>query len=144
MSLIEKILLVAMGLTPIVALLFMLPKLKRKKQQTFETTDYVPLEKEQAENNQPNEVAEVAPQEKSVEHADELEDYRAYLSKRKQETTKPTRVDVPEGYIDRTEGYSMARMRKKAEQKTDDNSDLLNLPADVQALLIAGILDRKF
>lgn len=144
MSLIEKILLVAICVTPVVTLLFMLPKFKRKKQQTFETTDYVPLKKEQTENKQPDEVAEVTPQVKSVEHTDELEDYRAYLSKRKQETTKPTRVDIPEGYIDRTEGYSIARMRKKAEQKTDDNLDLLNLPADVQALLIAGILDRKF
>ena len=142
MSIIERFLLIGICVAPFVALLFVLPKSKKKKQKTFETTDYVPESKEEP-------VAEVKPEiekekvtTKSFE--DEILDYRQFLEKRKEHITRPSRVELPKGYNDLTESYSAMRRRMERASQQDKNTNIHNLDPEIKALLIAGILDRKF
>ena len=140
MSIVERVLLIALCVAPFVALMFVLPKVK-KKQKTFETTDYVPESKENAVAEVKQEVVEEKVISKSFE--EDMMNYREFLEKRKERMSMPSRVELPNGYNDLTESYSAMRrrMERASQQK---NTNINNLDPEVKALLIAGILDRKF
>ena len=140
MSIVERVLLIALCVAPFVALMFVLPKVK-KKQKTFETTDYVPESKEKPVEEIKQEVVEEKVSAKSFE--EDIMNYREFLEKRKERMSMPSRVELPNGYNDLTESYSAMRrrMERSAQQK---NTNINNLDPEVKALLIAGILDRKF
>jgi len=142
MSIIEKVLLIGLCVAPFVALLFVLPKLKKKKQKIFETTDYVPENKEEPAAEVKPEVVEEKVQTKSFE--DEIVDYRKFLEQRKEHMSHPTRVELPKGYNDLTESYSAMRRRMERASQQEKNTNIHNLDPEIKALLIAGILDRKF
>ena len=132
----ELVLIIFAGVAPFVALLFMLPKIKKKHKQV-ETKPYVSEKMPTVQ-----EVKEHPKIEKPISSInDELEDYRQYLQKRKLNTDKPVRLEVPEEYR-RTEEYSAFRRRRRIEEKS--NQDIHSLTPEVKAMLIAGILDRKF
>ena len=141
MSIIERVLLICVCVAPFVALLFVLPKIKKKKETTFETTDYVPEKKEEPVDVKP-EVVEEKVDEKTFE--DEIMDYREFLQKRKENMSHPTRVELPKGYSDVTESYSAMRRRMERASQQEKNTNINNLDPEIKALLIAGILDRKF
>jgi len=142
MSIIEKVLLIGLCVAPFVGLLFVLPKLKKKKQKTFETTDYVPEQIEEPVKEVETEKVEEKTSTKSFE--DEIVNYREFLGKRKERSTMPNRVHLPNGYNDLTESYSAMRRRMERNKKQESNTDISNLDPEIKALLIAGILDRKF
>lgn len=143
MSIIERILLIGACLAPLIALLFIIPKVKKKKQKTFETTDYVPEKKEESVVEiKPENIEETKVSEKSFE--DEIQSYREFLEKRKERTTSPMRVELPKGYTDLTESYSAMRRRQERNSHQERNTNINNLDPEIKALLIAGILDRKF
>ena len=137
----EKILLISACVAPLIALLFILPKIKKKKPKTFETTEYIPEKKEEPVEVKP-EIVEEKFEKKSFE--DEIESYREFLQKRKQNITQPSRVELPKDYQDLTESYSALRRRQARMQNQEKNTNLQNLDPEIKALLIAGILDRKF
>ena len=141
MSIMEKILLISACVAPLIALLFILPKIKKKKPKTFETTEYIPEKKEEPVEVKP-EIVEEKVEKKSFE--DEIESYREFLQKRKQNITQPSRVELPKDYQDLTESYSALRRRQARMQNQEKNTNLHNLDPEIKALLIAGILDRKF
>ena len=137
----EKILLISACVAPLIALLFILPKIKKKKPKTFETTEYIPEKKEEPVEVKP-EIVEEKVEKKSFE--DEIESYREFLQKRKQNITQPSRVELPKDYQDLTESYSALRRRQARMQNQEKNTNLHNLDPEIKALLIAGILDRKY
>jgi len=143
MSIIERILLIGACVAPLFALLFMLPKLKKlkKKEKTFETTDYVPEKKDEPVIETKPESLNLTPKTKSFE--DEIQSYRDFLEKRKEKMTNPFRKELPKDYVDMTESYSAMR-RRQERQSSQTNTDINNLDPEIKALLIAGILDRKF
>lgn len=146
MTVFEIVLVILVCITPIVALLFVLPKRKKKEVKPKETTSYVTLEKEQAqaqaEQGTPSQVAETKPEPKKFKD-DELENYRDYLNKRHEMSSRPQRHEIPKDFIDRTSAYvPMSSMRNR--RTNSSNTDINNLSPEVKALLIAGILDRKF
>lgn len=142
MSIIERILLIGACVAPLFALLFVIPKFKKKKQKTFETTDYVPEKKEEPKQAEPEIVEEVKVDAKSFEN--EIESYREFLEKRKETISKPSRVQLPHDYRDITESYSAMRRRQERNNLQEKNTNINNLDPEIKALLIAGILDRKF
>ena len=141
MSIMEKILLISACVAPLIALLFILPKIKKKKPKTFETTEYIPEKKEEPVEVKP-EIVEEKVEKKSFE--DEIETYREFLQKRKQNITQPSRVELPKDYQDLTESYSALCRRQARMQNQEKNTNLHNLDPEIKALLIAGILDRKY
>ena len=140
MSIIEKVLLISVCVAPFVALMFVLPKVK-KKEKTFETADYVPEKKEEPVEVKPV-VVEEKVSEKSFEN--EIVNYREFLQKRKEHMSRPSRVELPKGYNDLTESYSAMRRRMERASQQENNTNINNLDPEIKALLIAGILDRKF
>ena len=142
MSIIERIILIGLCLAPIVALLFVLPKFKKKKQKTFETSDYVPENKDDSVKEIKPEIVEEQKQTKSFD--DEIQSYREFLEKRKEKMTRPNRIELPKGYNDMSESYSAMRRRLERNNQQDKNTNINNLDPEIKALLIAGILDRKF
>lgn len=141
MSIIERVLLIGACVAPLVALLFILPKIKKKKPKTFETTEYVPEKKEDPVEVKP-EIVEEKVQEKSFE--DEIESYREFLKRRKENMTEPSKNELPKGYQDLTESYSALRRRRAQRLNEEKNTNIHNLDPEIKALLIAGILDRKY
>ena len=142
MSIIERVLLICLCVAPFVALVFVLPKVKKKKQKTFETTDYVPESKVEPVAEVKPEVVEEKVNSKSFE--EEIMDYRKFLEKRKEHMSRPSRVELPKGYNDLTESYSAMRRRMERAGQQEKNTSIHNLDPEIKALLIAGILDRKF
>lgn len=143
MSTIERILLIGACVAPLFALLFVLPKLKKikKKEKTFETTDYVPENKVEPVVEAKPDILESTPKTKSFE--DEIQSYREFLEKRKEKMTNPSRKELPKGYVDMSESYSAMR-RRQERQNSQTNTNIHNLDPEIKAMLIAGILDRKF
>lgn len=141
MSIIERFLLIGLCIAPFVALMFVLPKVK-KKQKTFETTDYVPETKVEPVAEVKPEIIEEKIENKSFE--EEIMDYRQFLEKRKERMSMPSRVELPKGYNDLTESYSAMRRRMERASQQEKNTNINNLDSEIKALLIAGILDRKF
>ena len=141
MSIIERVLLIGLCVAPFVALLFILPKVK-KKQKTFETSDYVPESKPEPVVEVKPEVVEEKVSAKSFE--EEIMDYRQFLEKRKEHMSRPSRVNLPQGYNDLTESYSAMQRRMQRASQQNKNTNINNLDPEIKALLIAGILDRKF
>lgn len=142
MSTMEIILLISVCVAPIVALMFVIPKLKRKKQKTFETTDYIPEKKEEVVEEKSEIVEEKKVEKKSFD--DEIQSYREFLEKRKEKMSHPSRVELPKGYRDLSESYSAMRRREMRNRQEEKNTNINNLDSEIKALLIAGILDRKF
>ena len=142
MSVIEKILLIGLCVAPVVAFIFILPKLKKKKEKTFETLDYVPENKVEPVAETKPEVVEEKNETKSFE--DEIVNYREFLEKRKEKMSRPSRVELPKGYRDISESYSAMRRREMRNNQQAQNTNINNLDPEIKALLIAGILDRKF
>lgn len=166
MSKIEIFLIVGASLMPILAFLFMLPKtFKNKKKNPPKTTEYVSEEKptEIKENSKPkieespikqslsNELSESTQTEyKKVEFSNpfdndfrnEISGYREYMERKREQLTRPSRVELPKDFKDLSESYFEHRRRRREQKQQEQDDDVLNL--DVQALLIAGILDRKF
>ena len=146
MSGFEWILVIGAIVAPVVALLFVLPKLKKKK--TFETTDYVPEKKEEpVEIPKP---VETPKEEPKVEFKNpfegpgkELENYREYLMRKRDQLSSPVKNELPKGFNPGTEDYFSYRRRNRKVQETQ-NQDIHSLSPEIKALLIAGILDRKF
>lgn len=141
MSIIERVLLICLCIAPFVALMFVLPKVK-KKQKTFETTDYVPENKDEPVVEVKQEVVEEKVSAKSFE--EDMMNYREFLEKRKERMSMPSRVELPKGYNDLSESYSAMRRRMERASQQSKNTNINNLDPEIKALLIAGILDRKF
>ena len=142
MSIIERVILIGLCVAPLVALIFILPKLKKKKQKTFETTDYVPENKQEPIEEIKSEIVEEKAQEKTFDN--DIQSYREFLEKRKEKMSVPSRIELPKGYNDLTESYSAMRRRLERNNQQEKNTNINNLDPEIKALLIAGILDRKF
>ena len=142
MSIIERVLLICVCVAPFVALLFVLPKVKKNETKTFQTSDYVPEKKEEPAVEIKPEVEEEKVDEKTFEN--EIINYHEFLHKRKENMSRPTRVELPNGYSDMTESYSAMRRRMERASQQEKNTNINNLDPEIKALLIAGILDRKF
>ena len=132
---------------PLVALLFVLPKLKNKK--TFKTTEYVQEKEDVSVVENPN-PAPVVKEDVKVEFKSpfensgrELESYREYLLRKREQLTDPMKNAIPKGFNPDTEDYFSYR-RRKSKSEEPKNQDIDSLSPELKALLILGILDRKF
>ena len=143
MGTMEIVLIVCAVLTPAVAILFLLPKkLKKHKEEkkVVETQPYKPEVKEEPKKEEPKqEPKEVKPVEFSLK--DDLVSYREYL-KRKNLSSKPSRIEIGKGSNDLTEDYRafMERINKKNKK---EEVDISGLSDEMKALLVLNILDRK-
>lgn len=135
---------------PVVALLFVLPKIKKKeKKQGEQTKTYEEIKKEEAKQEPAKEEVQIEkPKEKKIETAFSNndfspDDFRGYLDRKQKTITKPTRVDLPEGFVDRTEPYLPRRRRREDEKPKTVAEEIKSLSPELKALIFTGALDKK-
>jgi len=144
MSNFEIILIVLACAVPVVALIFILPKIKKKEKTKVETSTktYEEIKKEESEK----EIIEEKPKEKKINIVPKNDfspdDFRSYLNNRQRNMSKPSRIEHPEGFQDRTMPYTPRRARRAEAQKTIAE-EIRSLSPELKALIFTGALDKK-
>lgn len=143
----EIVLIVLACCVPVVALMFVLPKIKRKEKQPASTKSYEELKKEenkqgeQAKQEKPKDEKQINPFKNQDLSTDE---FKNFLKERQKGLTKPIRNELPKDFVDTTMPYmpTRRRLRKKEEPKTVAE-EIRSLSPELKALIIAGVLDKK-
>ena len=147
MSKFEIFLIVTACAAPVLALLMVLPKIKikfkkKEKKAKIETKSYAELK---AEEKPIEPKVEEKPKEvKKFMSSDEIstDDFKSYLNKRKS-ATRPSRLDMPDDFIDRTMPYTPRRRRRTEEKPKTVAEEIKNLSPELKALLLTGAFDKK-
>lgn len=145
MSNFEIFLIITACALPIVALFFVLPKFKKKEKKvpapikTFEE-----LKKEEAAQEVKEQPTVIKPVEKAFVNTEfTSDDFKSYLSHKQRNTTKPNKVEFPDGFIDRTSPYMPRRRRRIEEKPKTVAEEIQNLSPELKALIISGVLEPK-
>ncbi|MBQ9795684.1 MAG: hypothetical protein IJW36_01805 [Clostridia bacterium] len=144
MSNFEIALIVLACAVPVVALLFVLPKFKKKEKKApapVKTLEEVKKEEKVETKTEP-------PKEKNVENVFTnndftSEDFKGYLNHKQKKLTKPARVDLPADFMDRTEPYIPRRRRRMEEKPKSVAEEIRSLSPELKALIFTGALDKK-
>lgn len=130
---------------PLVAFLFVLPKFKKKEKP--EPTPVKTLEEVKKEEPQPAVKPEPIKEKKTntalMNNDFTPDDFRGYLNHKQKNTTKPSRVELPMDFMDRTEPYMPRRRRGFDDKPKSVAEEIRSLSPDLKALIIAGVLDKK-
>lgn len=142
MSVFEIIILVSAGLVPVIALLMVIPKFKRRQKLIPpETMPYISSDKENLEIKKT-----VEPEKKEVSRSFEndgaLDEFKDYLKYKKETTAGPTKKELPDDYIDKTSPYIRRRMDKNKEHKTIIEQ-INTLSPELLTMMISGVFDKK-
>ncbi len=142
MSNFEIFLIVAVFAIPVIALLFVVPKMKKKEKKKDVPTAKSYTEMKQEEKNA--EPIDEKPTEKKENLHEDIptEDIQSYVEYKKKNITKPSRIEMPQGFVDRTMPYTRKRNTEKKPQTVAE--EIQNLSPELKALIIAGVLDKKF
>lgn len=156
MSKIELVILILAASIPFFALIFVIPKnlfknIKEKKGKT-KKSDPKPVKEEskptieEKPKEEPKTTEKPKEPKKDFMFADlSTDDFRSYLKERP-EIAKPKRVEHDDGFLDRTTPYVPMRPRRPMRPRKPKNlsEEIKSLSPELKALIIAGILDRKF
>lgn len=151
MSNIEIAILVISCLIPVIALIIILPKLKKKKSATAPKTDEKPKEVQPSapileKKDKPTleKTSEQNQDELNDEVAYTSDDFKSYLQEKKQKITRPKRKDeLPEFDF---EDYDRFKLHQNRSDKTTSKSiadEINDLSPEIKAMIIAGVLDKK-
>ena len=147
MSKIEIILIVLACAVPLMALIFVAPKFKKKEKAKVEvpTKTYEEIKKEESpkveEKVEPVKEKKVAPKFTSTDFGPN--DFRSYLNHKQQSTSKPTRVNLPAGFQDKTMPYMPRRGRAMRSKPKTVAEEIRMLSPELKALIFTGALDKK-
>ena len=144
----ETLLIISVCSIPFVAFVFLLPKFKKKEKKHAKQTEEKQSTASVEIKSEAKDVLPEKPQEKKTETTfvnNEFapEDFRGYLNHRKERMTKPSRVDLPEGFIDRTQPYLPRKKQRQSEQPKSVAEEIRSLSPELKALIFAGALDKK-
>ena len=131
---------------PVVALIAVFPKIKFKKKtkKVVEPTKTYAEIKQEEKPAQPI-VEEVKPKEvKKPIMSDEIssDDFRSYLEHKKQDVSKPKRVELPSDFKDMSMPF-VPRRRVRNQKPKNISEEIKGLSPELKAMLIAGVLDKK-
>lgn len=147
MSNFEICLIVMACAVPFVALLFVLPKLKKKEVKKVEPVKtYAEIKQEEAKEEVKQEIKPEPTKQKSISaftNSDfSPEDFRGYLNYKQKSLTKPSRVDLPADFKDRTEPYIPRRRRRQEKPKTVAE-EIRSLSPELKALIFTGAFNKR-
>ena len=118
MSNFEIILLVMAIAVPVLALVFVLPKFKkREKKVQVQTKTYEQIKKEEAKVEEKSEPVQEKKASVITNNDFTSEDFRGYLNHKQKNITRPTRVNLPKDFKDVTEPY-IPRRRRSVKEKS--------------------------
>lgn len=144
MSGFEIFLIVLVCLTPVFALIMILPKTLLKKQKKEKPADvpvktYEEIKKEEA----PKEIPKVESTTPAFNTKDfTAEDFKGYLKERKN-GSKPQRIELPKDFQDTTMPYMPRRRRRVDDKPKSISEEIHSLSPELKAMLISGVLDKK-
>ena len=145
MSNFEIALIILAALIPVIALFMVLPKIKikfKKKEKKVEPLKtLVDIKSEESKEEHKIEEKQSEVKNYNVTNDISTDEFKAYLNRRK-EISRPKRIDLPQGFIDRTMPYS--RRRNKPQKPKTIAEEIQNLSPQAKALIISGALDRKY
>lgn len=142
MSNFEIFLIVMVCAVPVLALLFVLPKFKKKEKKA----KAIELSKTYSEikSEEKVEPKKETPKEaisKYVNNHISPDEFKSYLKDKK--TTKPSRIEFPADFKDRTMPYTPRRNMMANKKPNSVAEEIRSLSPELKAMLIAGILDKK-
>lgn len=144
MSNFEIVLLVMAIAAPALALVFVLPKFKkREKKVQVQTKTYEQIKKEEAKVEEKSEPVQEKKASVITNNDFTSEDFRGYLNHKQKNITRPTRVNLPKDFKDVTEPYIPRRRRSVKEKPKTVAEEIRSLSPELKALIIAGVLDKK-
>jgi len=157
MSRIEWIILILAASIPFLALIIVLPKnlIKKNKEKKgkpkSKKAEPIKEESNPKEESLPQEpkMVEKPKQELKAEYlsADlSTDDFRSYLTERP-EFTRPKRIEHDEDFVDKTTPYIPPRPPRRhfgRRKPKNVSEEIQSLSPELKALIIAGVLDRKF
>jgi len=147
MSNFEIVLTVLACAVPLVALLFVLPKFKKKEKAKVETPTktYEEIKKEETPKEETK--LEEKKENKSLPKITNTEfdsnDFKSYLKRKQQTTSKPMRVDLPEDFEYKTMPYLPRRRRREDLKPKTVAEEIRSLSPELKALIFTGALDKK-
>ena len=139
MSSFEIFLIVSLCLAPFIALIFVLPKIKKKEKQAPPTTEYKPETSVEAKTPQ----HEVKPQEQQTKEVVSSNEFKDYLSFKRSSLSKPKFMDNPKNVF--TEEYIPNRLRRpkqKQEPKTI-SEQIQDLSPELKVMMLSGVFNKK-
>ncbi len=139
MSGFEILILVIACAVPLVALIFIKPKKKKKEKKAPEvkTLQEVKTEEKVAE---PKKEEPGYKKDNNIESLDE--DIQSYVEYKKKNITKPQKVEMPPNFKDMSMPYIPRRRGVDKKPKTVAE-EINNLSPELKAMLLAGVLDKK-
>lgn len=146
MSWMEITLIVGAVLVPIVALILVLPKIKKEKSKTAEKpkAETKPAEnKKSAEQSaeKPKEQKNVQPVFESSQYT--ADDFKDYLKERSKTTSAPAKKQQPKEADNFTLGFDdYFRPKRKPDPSLLD--EINKMSPEMQAVVFAGLLNKKF
>ena len=129
---------------PFLALIFVMPKLKKKEKVQKETKTYEELKQEEKQND--TIVEEKPVKEKRVFQTTDFtsEDFQNYLKHKNETTSKPQKIEHNLNFMDNTTDYIPTRRKLKLENKPKNIAEeIKSLSPELKALIISGALDKK-
>lgn len=151
MSGFEIFVLIMVCAIPIVSLLMVLPKIKKKDKnkevKSVKTYEEMLKEEKKETSNAEQKSNNVLQQGIKLKEAniDDLfeKDFQSYAEYKKKNLTNPTKVELPPNFEDKTTTFinPKRQMHKKAPQNLTE--EIRNLSPELKALIIAGVLDPK-
>ena len=147
MSWVEICLIVCAVLVPVVALFMVLPKIKGKKAKTEKPKQekvaekVEPKPKEQTKEEKPKEGKINQPIFESSQYS--ADDFKDYLKERNKNIETPKLKQQPKDFKDMSLGLD-EYMKLKQMPKQDILDEINKMSPEMQAIVFAGLLDKKF
>ena len=141
MSIFEIVLIVLVCAVPIVALLFVLPKFKKKEKKVEQSTKT--LEDLKKEEKQPEDTKETFTKKQLAEDSISSGEIQSYIDFKKKNISKPKKVEMPKDFRDITMPYMPRRRRSQEKKPQSVAEEIKNLSPELKALIISGVLDPK-
>ena len=141
MSIFEIVLIVLVCAVPIVALLFVLPKFKKKERKVEQPIKT--LEDLKKEEKQPEVVKEPPVKKEVVQDEILSSEIQSYIDFKKKNISKPKKVEMPKDFRDITMPYMPRRRRSQEKKPQSVAEEIKNLSPELKVLIISGVLDPK-
>lgn len=147
MSGMEIILIIGAVLVPIIALLMVLPKKLKQVKQKVETKQIEqkdePLKQEKLEQKPKLAEKEQTKTPLFDNTGYKQEDFADYLKEKSKKSVQPKKKELPNDFKDLSQGYEDFLHKTATPTKTLAD-DVVSLSPELQAMIFAGLLDKKF
>ena len=143
MSNIEIALVVVSCLIPLVALIIIFPKLKKKKNANIPKLEENSIE---TKPNEPNQEKKESPKQVGLndESTYTSDDFKSYLQDKKQKITRPKRKEeLPDFNFEDYDQFKSHQRETKSSAPKSVAEEIDDLSPEIKALIIAGVLDKK-